>query len=132
MTTITNHAGLLFISKEDADERPLGHLFCFEGHGVFGPTGRVDVDPILVDKHNEMLDQALLDGLDNNCQVGQCGTFYIGKAQNDARVVKTFTGRVVSERTRVNGRSLTFWRKGKRFVGRLSQQCDAFNFRRTA
>lgn len=83
------------------------------------------------DTHNRLLDDALLQGLDANCQIGQHGSFYVGKHEGRT-AIKTFLGTLVSADVSVNGQSLTFRRKGKVFRGRMSRQHDLFNFRRVA
>lgn len=108
----------------------LGHLMHFAGHGVYEPNvGRVDVTKADADAHNAALDKALIDGLDQNCQVGQGGSFYLGKQYGKYKIT-TFTGLVVSEDVTVAGRSVTFRRAGKTFRGRSSTKHDLFNFRR--
>jgi hypothetical protein len=69
--------------------------------------------------------------LDENCQVGQGGSFYVGKIEG-RNAIKTFLGTVVSSEVSTNGLSLTFRRKGNVFRGRMSRQHDLFNFRRVA
>jgi len=113
-------------------DRCLGYLMDFEGHDVFEPDiGRVDVSPEHAKLHNEAFEKALLEGLDNNCEVGMCGSFYLGK--KDGRYeVHTFLGQVVSDETTRSegGSTLTFFRKGKAFQGRISKKSDLFNFKR--
>lgn len=109
---------------------PFGHLIHFEGHGVFDPEhGKVDIDPGLIDAHNKILDEALVKGLDDNCQVGQGYFFYYTKRDHRNRVA-TFTGIVVSEDVGVRGKTITFRRLGKTFRGRLVDDADSFNFTR--
>lgn len=125
MTTIQNHGGLLTVENEGKNTS-LGYLFDFNGRGVFSPDGKVEIAPELVDAHNKALSQAELDGLDNNCQIGQYGTFYYVNGK-----VTTFMGTVVSEIVRISGKVITFRRKGKVYSGRLQKNADCFNFRRT-
>jgi len=110
----------------------LGDLMYFDGHGTYDPDhGLVPVSKEEADTHNKLLDEARLDGLDRNCEVGQGSFFYFtGKAPD--RKVTTFVGTVVSTDVRVNRQSITFVRKGKTFRGRLSKNFDSFNFRRVA
>ena len=110
----------------------LGDLMHFAGHGTYDPDhGLVPVSKEEADTHNKLLDEARLNGLDRNCEVGQGSFFYFtGKAPD--RNVTTFVGTVVSTDVRVKGQSITFVRKGKTFRGRLSKNFDSFNFRRVA
>jgi len=112
----------------------LGHLVHFAGHGVFEPNlGRVAIDPQYVDAHNQALDTALLDGLDNRCEIGQGGFFYLLKNDAGRPVVKTFTGQLVSADVAVRGKTITFKRQGKTFRGRHNDpENGAFNFQRIA
>lgn len=108
----------------------LGYLMNFTGHGVFDANyGKVDISPEHVEAHNKALDEAMLKGLDENCNVGQYGTFYLDEKN---RTIKTFLGRLVSDNVKINGRSVTFHRAGKKYRGRSSTQHDLFNFRRVA
>ena len=110
----------------------LGDLMHFDGHGTYDPDhGLVPVSKEEADTHNKLLDEARLNGLDRNCEVGQGSFFYCtGKAPD--RKVTTFIGTVVSTDVRVKGQSITFVRKGKTFRGRLCKDADSFNFRRVA
>lgn len=110
----------------------LGYLMNFKDHGVFDASlGKVEVTPEQAETHNKLLDDAMLKGLDENCQVGQYGTFYVGQLQGRT-AVKTFLGSLVSDDVAVSGQSLSFRRKGKTFKGRMSRQHDLFHFRRVA
>jgi hypothetical protein len=118
--------------KDGNEDRCLGYLMNFSGHGVYDASlGKVEVTPEQADTHNRLLDEALLKGLDENCQVGQGGSFYVGRHEGRT-VVRTFLGTLVSADVSVNGRSLTFRRNAKTFRGRLSKQHDLFHFRRVA
>lgn len=130
MTVALDNLGSLITYKDEDEDRCLGFLMNFTGHGVYDASlGKVNVTPEQADNHNRLLDEALLKGLDENCQVGQCGTFYVG--QHDSRTaIKTFLGTVVSADVSIKGQSLTFRRNGKVFRGRMSKQHDLFNFRR--
>jgi hypothetical protein len=101
-------------------------LFNFREHGVFSPDGKIDVSVEDADKHNQLLSQAEIAGLDQNCQVGQGGTFY-----NIHGYVGTFTGTTVAT-AQIRGNSITFYRNGKTFRGRLQKDADCFNFKRIA
>ena len=120
---IRNDHGMLFY--DDANPELLPHLLVFED-GVFEPTGKVDVDPSLVDIHNNLFDQALIAGL-KTCEKGQCGIFYYTGDQ-----VRTFTGKVVAEKPTVNGSVITFLYDKKTFRGQLRKDADCFEFKRVA
>ena len=115
------------VTQPDGREQCVGYLFNFQGHGIFAPDGKVEVTQEEMDIHNKFLAQGEIKGLDEQCQVGQGGTFYYigGKIQ-------TFTGEIVSSNVRVNGKTITFRRNGKSFRGRLQKDADCFNFRRVA
>jgi hypothetical protein len=124
---LTNHEGLLCY-KEDGVEYALGYLFNMDGTTFCPMTGRwTGISFEEKDAHNKVLSEGELKGLDENCEVGQYGTFYL--THNPSRVT-TFTGTVVSTDVFINGQSITFSRKGKTFRGRLQKDADCFNFRR--
>jgi len=109
----------------------LGYLMPFEGHGVFEPNhGKVDVTKDEAEKHNQCLSEAEIKGLDESCQIGQCGTFYYSIAQG----VRTWIGTVVAPPcdVTIKGKSITFTRKGRTFSGKLRSGDDFFNFKRIA
>lgn len=119
---ITNDHGVLMTD----DGHCLGYLFEFPGRGIYSPEGKVDVTKAEADAHNRLLDEMLVKGLDENCQVGQYGTFYL---KGDK--VITWMGMFVAPAIR-HGNSVTFTRNGKTYRGRLQKDADCFNFRRTA
>lgn len=127
------HLGSL-ITYNDADGkgRCLGYLMHFEGHGVYDPDfGKVDVTPEQAEVHNKLLDEAMLKGLDASCEVGQGGSFYT--QQRDGKTtIATFLGTLVSRNVVIRGNTLTFFRTGKVFRGRISTKHNLFNFRRVA
>ena len=124
--------GSLITYKDGEHDRCLGYLMNFQDHGIYDASlGKVEVTPQQAETHNRLLDDALLKGLDDNCQLGQHGMFYVSKHQGRT-AVKTFLGAVVSDDVLVNGQSLSFRRKGKTFRGRLSRQHDLLQFRRVA
>lgn len=118
---ITNHDGLLV----GGDGKLVGYLFKFDGK-QFSPRGdkTVGISDEVARRHNEMLAEGEILGLEAS-EIGQGGTFYWTCGR-----VQTWMGSVVSENVKLNGRSLTFWRKGKMFRGRLQKDGDMFNFRR--
>ena len=124
--TIRNDGGLLI---DEGRGCCVGFLFNFEGHGIFSPDGRVEaITPEQAETHNKLLSEALITGLDTNCEVGQGGTFYYSPTKG----VTTWVGTLVSNNVTVHGQSIKFSRNGKRFRGRLRKDADCFNFRRIA
>jgi hypothetical protein len=125
---MTNDHGLLISD----DGHCLGYLMDFGEHGIYEPSlGKVDVLPDVAETHNRLLDEGLLLGLDNNCEVGQRGTFYLSK-RNGSPQVTTWLGIVVSSRVRLRGQVITFWRGNRTYRGRLRKGADCFDFRRVA
>jgi hypothetical protein len=109
----------------------LGYLMTFDGRGTFDAEyGRVDISKENADTHNRLLDEAMLKGLDENCEVGMGGSFYAQKDKQGKSVVKTFMGTLVSDNVTISGRVLTFRRAGKVYRGRTSLEFDLFNFKR--
>jgi len=133
MTQFKNIDGLITFKDKDGVDRYLGYLINFNGHGVFDASlGKVDITPEEIDRHNAILTESQLKGLDENCEIGQWGTFYYtGKDGN----VTTFTGEVVSNRVWVSGEkrfTIKFERNGRMYRGVLQKDADCFNFRRIA
>ena len=124
------HRGSLMTWLDHGQERCLGYLFEFPGHGIFEPNfGKLEVTPEEAKTHNRLLSRAEIEGLDQNCAVGMGGLFYTRKGDGQAHVV-TWLGEEVSRDVQVHGKVITFQRKGRGFRGRLRQQEDAFAFRR--
>lgn len=124
-----HNMGSLITYADEGKERCLGYLMHFSGHGVFEPKfGLMDITPEDAKAHNECLSKAELEGLDQNCQVGQGGTFYYIKGQG----VHTFTGTEVAPMSavQIKGQWIKFTRSGKTYRGKLSLEYDMFNFRR--
>lgn len=122
---LKNHDGLWV--DEDSGTC-VGYLMDFKDKGVFSPDGKVEITPEQAQKHNKLLSQGEILGLDN-CSVGQWGTFYYLRGSKGLKV-QTFIGAVVSEDVTINGQSITFRRGGKVFRGRLQKDADVFNFKR--
>ena len=124
------HRGSLMTYPEQGRERCFGYLFNFAGHGVFEPTfGKLEVTAEDAKTHNQLLSQAEIEGLDQNCAVGLGGLFYTHK-ENGRTVVATWLGEVVSHGVRVHGNVITFTRQGMTFRGRLHREEDCFSFKR--
>jgi len=128
LPTLESNGGMLTY-KDDGVDRCLGYLMDFKEHGVHDANfGKVDVTPEAPEKHNQVLDEAMLKGLDERCEIGMGGTFYWSGEK-----VTTFLGTVVADRAiTVRNRSITFTRNGKSYRGRLPKDGNAFNFRRIA
>jgi hypothetical protein len=123
--------GESIIMIKDTD-RCLGDLIHFDGKGTFCPNnGRVPVSKEAADVHNKALDQARVEGLDENCEVGMRGMFYW-----DGKNVKTFLGTQVNEGFVVMSgnvrKTVYFNRKGMKFKGVLRKDADCFSAVRTA
>ena len=124
------HRGSLMTWQDNGQERCLGYLFEFPGHGIFEPNfGKLEVTSGEAARHNRLLSQGEIQGLDNHCAVGMGGLFYTRKVDGQTCVV-TWLGEEVSRNVQVHGNVITFQRKGMGFRGRLRQHEDAFAFRR--
>lgn len=124
---IENDHGLLVYSDK-GEKRCLGYLLDLSGIGVFDSYfGKVEISPDDARRHNDLLDDATLLGLDQNCKVGQGGMFYWS---DKPLQVETFLGTLVSDRVEKNGHSITFHRNGMTFRGREQRDADCFIFRR--
>ncbi len=126
------HLGSLITVEQDGQETALGYLFDAPGHGIYDAHfGGVGVTSEDAKTHNQLLDQALIKGLEENCRVGLGGTFYCSRTSGKTEV-RTWLGTIVSERAVLRGNVLTFQRKGMKFRGRVRKDEDCFNFRRVA
>ena len=122
--------GSLLTYEDHGVERCLGYLFEFRGHGLYEPTfGKLDVGADEARTHNQLLSQAEIKGLDENCAVGLGGRFYTRKAERQTIVV-TWLGEVVSQDVQIRGQVLAFRRQAMTFRGRLRRNEDAFGFKR--
>lgn len=107
-----DEGGLLTYEKDGANYC-LGYLMDFEGHGIYDAThGRVEVDPEAAERHNKVLDEMVVKGLDEQCQVGQGENLYVS-----GTTIKTWLGTVLGEAVKIKS-AYTFTRNGKRFIGR--------------
>ena len=107
----------------------LGYLFMYEGRAYF-PDGVVEgLTQAEVDTHNKCLSQGEVQGLDENCKVGQGNIFYW---HSKTREVKTWGGDLVSNDVTVNGQSVTMRRKGKVLRGRIRKDEDCIFFKRVS
>lgn len=127
MDTNIHNRGSLMTTFVDGHETCIGHMLFFRDR-PFEPNGKLDLTGITEEEantHNKLLDEASIQGLDENCGVGQGGFFYYSPGK-----VKTFTGLLVSDDVSRTGDSITFRRKGKTFRGRAQKDADSFNFKR--
>lgn len=121
----------LFVHVEDGTRRCVGYIFSFNGT-AFHPDGKLtisgkEITQQEIDTHNKCLSEGEIKGLDDNCQIGQGGTFYL-----DNKVgVKTWIGTKVADYT-LNPQQtvITFSRAGKTYCGRMQKDADCFNFKR--
>ena len=106
----------------------LGPLFAFSSGNIFDATyGKVPITKEESEAHNKAFDKAIVEGLDENCQIGQIGTFYYNDTE---KTVKTFNGTLVSSNVRRSGPVVTFFRNGKTFRGRVQKDAECINFKR--
>lgn len=123
---LENKGSLITYKTDDGEEVCLGSLINFPGRGVYDATlGLVEVSEDEMEVHNKLLDEALVKGLDENCRIGQGGTFYYIKDK-----VSTFSGTLVSAAVTVKGQSIVFSRDGKSYRGILQKNAECFNFKR--
>lgn len=130
---ILHRGSLMTVADADAQtenkERCLGFLMHFEGKGVFEPYfGLIEVTPEEADIHNKLLSDGLIKGLDENCEVGMCGDFYLDAK---SREIHTFIGTVVGT-VEISGSSVTMHRKGRVFRGRIRKHEDCITLKRVS
>lgn len=127
--TILNRGSLLDY-QDNGHERCFGYLFECPEHGIYEPAfGKLDVTSEESRTHNQLLSQADIEGLDNNCAVGMGGMFYTKNVDSRTLVV-TWVGAEVSRDVRLRGEVLTFKRRELTFPGRLLKNQDCFRFKR--
>lgn len=113
---VRNDNGLLV----EGDNTAVGYLIFDPSGRAFDPNGFVPgVTKDEGEDHNQLLDEMLLTGLDENCEIGQGNYFYVDMK---SRRITTWHGTElgkgsVDERNRY----LTFARKGKTFRGELTR-----------
>ena len=100
------------------------------GTAIDATHGAVAVTPEQAKRHNAVLDEAMLKGLDESCEVGQHGTLYLKDKPGQPSEVQTWMGARVSDDIVIRGGTITFRRNGKVYRGRLQREADCFNFRR--
>lgn len=111
----------------------LGYLLPLPDLGVYDAgLGKVAVTPEEAEQHNQLLDQLMLQHLDASCRVGQRVPFYIQGREEVPTQVTTWTGVAISERVRVRGQEVVFWRQGKVFRGLREQDRGIVYFERVS
>lgn len=127
-----NNVGSLITVEQNGQETALGYLLDAPDHGIYDSHfGRVNVTSDDAKTHNQLLDGALVRGLEENCAVGFGGTFYCSTNAGMTEV-KTWLGTLVSDRVVLSGNVLTFQHKGMTFRGRVRKNEDCFHFLRVA
>lgn len=133
-----DNLGSLITFSHNGQTCCLGYLMHFEGKGTYDATyGRVDISKEHADAHNAAYDKAEIEGLDNQCQIGQGAWFYVHEKTSPV-AVKTFLGTVLNEGdvkvqmpTKGKGVFVLFTRKGRTFKGRFKRdQGDSVFFTR--
>lgn len=128
--------GSMITFKLDGKDRCLGYLWHAEEHGTYDATyGRVDVSKEDAAAHNAAFDKANVEGLDNQCEIGQGSIFYVGRNKDGSYRVSTWIGTVIAENARTSrpgGATIAFERKGRKFFGRLRRTSDMVFITRTA
>jgi hypothetical protein len=111
---LLENIGSLITYKHHGKDTCLGYVFHTPEHGVYDAAhGKVDVTPEQAEIHNKLLDQALINGLDTHCEVGQGGTFYLSDGQ-----IKTWLGTVIAPALSRRGKHYSFVRGGKELHAR--------------
>ena len=104
-----------------------GYIFFSDGHGAFDPSGQVDFTKEQVNAHNTALSKAEIDGMDQNCQVGQWGTAYYDEKKKE---MHTWNGDVIAKVFYATKTTVHFTRPGKQFIGYRQKNADCMNFKR--
>lgn len=124
---VFEHVGSLITYKDGDGDTCLGYLFLHEGKAYEPSFGLVDVSPADAETHNRLLSEALVKGLDDRCEIGMCGSFYVS---SDRKHVKTWTGEAVADLRDLRDGRYEFVRNGMTFVGRIKD--EVIDFTRTA
>lgn len=121
--------GMWFYRDPETDQDTwLGFLLILPDKGPYDATfGRVSLSAEQAERHNDLLSAGQILGLDENCAIGQGGTFYLN---NERTAVRTWIGAEVSRDLTWRGQVLTFRRQGKTFRGRVRKGEDVFHFTR--
>lgn len=117
--------------KEGDKPLCLGYLLSHNG-AVYEPSGG-RMDGITEDqavRHNIALDEAMLEGLDALCEIGQGTVFYLTGTDKAAPNVSTWIGTLVGTAHRAVNTKATyvFERKGRTFRGTCKQGLGSHAF----
>ena len=130
-----NEEGVLMV--DNGTRTLLNYLMEFKEHGIFEPNyGKCpeSITKEMADTHNKLLDQMLITGLDESCQIGQGNMFYFHPPHEDKPAqVRTFLGTVISDRVyNVTKTTFHFTRKTRDFIGFRRKDSDLTFVKRTA
>jgi hypothetical protein len=115
-----DNLGSLIAHNDRGKETCLGYLFHFPGRGVYDAKhGKVDVLPDQANTRDKLLDQALINGIDDHCEVGQGNKFYVIDGQ-----IKTWLRTLIAPALKRRGRRYVFVRGGKEFRATKSLEDD--------
>lgn len=118
---------LTFLRKGADKETCVGYLMNFEERGIHDAhLGQIDVTLEQAEIHNNLLSEAEIKGLVENCAINVGGAFYLDEVK---REVRTFVGTVVAP-AEIHGSVVTFRKAGMVFRGRRSPENDIFHFKR--
>lgn len=129
---VANEHGLIVTDQTIVPMACAGYLFFHDGQ-AFDPDGLIEGVKTKdeVDAHNKILSQMEIEGLDNNCKVGQGGMFYFSRTNSNADKVCTWIGTVVGLPSSIvpyrGGFKVKFTRKGKTLEGVVKKgECCGF------
>lgn len=105
----------------------LGFLLVHEQQVYDANFGLVPVSVEHAERHNQLLSDALIAGLDT-CQIGQSGMFYWSETK--PQQVSTWIGTIVADNAQCARSRITFWRNGRKFCGRRQKDSEAVVFER--
>jgi hypothetical protein len=104
MLKITDVGGFLTYDN-NGEETAVGYLIIGPHNKVYDASiGAIPVIPEVATKHNELLDQALLAGLDQSSKIGQGHYFYV-KRSTGSFSVTTWLGTKLAEHISVVART---------------------------
>jgi hypothetical protein len=127
---IENRGSLMTYKDGKGRNCCLNFLLVAEGHGIYEPTmGRIDdITPEDAAAHNKALSKGLIDGLDDQCEIGQSGTFHEGYGRSRTGIqIITWNGDVVGLAipVREGGKQHTLKRGDRLFDVKFSGSADS-------